>query len=336
MPTMPRPALIALVVTAIVGVLSIGVATAQAPAAVRVTAADPIAVGIAVSQQIFDDAAGSGTTALHVVLGRDDVFADTLAAGPLLGGGPLLYVPGGADGTLPDVVASEIERVIPPGSPVYLAGGTDAVSQAIEDDLAERGFLTIRAGGEERTTTATAIAAESVRLYGEPEAVLVADAGNWPDAIAGAALAASEGLPIVLTDAQTASPAAIEFLAELPDAEVIVLGGPATITDAVATALGADRRLQGETRVNTAVAIAAEFPEDVIGTAVINGYPEDGWVEGNAAAALLHPLYLIGPDAGGLPDVVAQALQGRTGDLTVVGGTDRISETALTAAEDAR
>lgn len=317
-------------------------ASAQGPTPVRIAAADPTAFSVALSEEVFDTAGGSGVTATHAVLGRDDVFADTLAAGPLVAGGPLLYVPGGADGTLPPPVAEELARLLPPGSPVYLAGGVDAVSEDVEDAVDELGYLAVRAGGEERTATAAAIAAAAVRLFegtsgdSTPDTILVALAGNWPDAIAGASLAASEQFPILLTDGEAASTATTEFLALYPDAEVVVLGGDAAISDDVVADLGADRRLAGPARIDTSVAVAGAFPDDVTGAALINGYLDDGWVEGNAGAVLLQPMLLTGPGEDALPDIVAGVLADRTGGLFVLGGTDQISEAAVDAARAAR
>lgn len=336
MQRLPVPLLAVLVTVVLTGMALTGVAAAQPPEAIRVAGDDSTAFSIALSRQVFADAGADGITALHAVLGRDDVFADSLAAGPLLGGGPLLYVPGGEAGTLPEAVAEELGRLLPPGATVYLAGGTAAVSSDIEEAVDALGFLPVRAGGEDRTETAAAIAGEHVRLAGAPTTVLLARAGDWPDAIAGGSLAASEGLPILLTDGDAASVAAAAFLDAHPDAEVVILGGVAAISDAVAAELGAERRLAGSTRIGTAAAVAPAFGPDVDGATIANGYVEDGWVEGNAAATLLQPLLLIGPGADDLPGEVRQTLRDRTGPLVVVGGTAAVSDATLEAAEAAR
>ena len=318
-------------------VLALGASSvlAQAPAPVRVQGDTPTAYGVALSQAVFDDAGGAGTVALHAVIARDDDFADSLAAGPLLNGGPMLYVPGGDAGTLPDEVAAELQRILPPASIVYVAGGTAAVSQGIEDAIDALGFIVIRLAGEERTATAVAIA-ERVEQDGNPsDTVLVALAGNWPDAVAGGSLAASEGYPLVLTDGTTASAATADYLADR-DVEVVILGGTAAISEEVATALDADRRIEGATRAHTAAAMVTEFGEDVTGTSLVQGYVDDGWVQGNAGAVLLQPLLLNGPDVDALNPPAIQALDGRDGELFILGGTDLIGEAAATAADEAR
>ena len=320
-----------------VGLVPVGVAIAQsAPAAVRLEGTDPSSQAIAVSTATFDDAGGAGTTARHVVLGRDDEFADSLAAGPLLDAGPLLYVPGGPDGTLPGPVATELQRLLPPAADVFVAGGAAAVSEDIVSAVEALGYRVVRLAGEERTATAAAIADEATTLYGPADTVLVARADRWPDAVAGGALAASERLPLLLTGGSGASAATVDWLRANPDHEVVVLGGPAAIEASVFTALDADRRVTGPTRAHTAAAMVAEFGTDVTGTTVVQGFADDGWVLANAGATLLQPLLLNGPDVDTLSGVVAEALAGRNGELVVLGGTDRVGPAALTAAEDAR
>ena len=332
------PAVRRLLLTLVVAVALFTTASAvlaQPPAPVRVEGGSPAEYSVALSQAVFDDAGGDGTVALHAVIGRDDAFADSLAAGPLLNGGPLLYVPGGEGGTLPDEVAAELQRILPPASIVHIVGGTAAVSQEVEDAIDALGFIVVRLAGEERTATAVAIAERAEQDMGPADTVLVAQAGDWPDAVAGGSLAASEGYPLVLTDGTTASVATVEHLADR-DVEVVVLGGTAAISEEVATALGADRRIEGATRAHTAAAMVGEFGADVTGTSVIHGYDDDGWVEGNAAATLLQPLLLNGPEVDALNPPVLGALDGRDGSLFVLGGTDLVGETAVQQADDAR
>ena len=332
---MLSPRILPLLLAALV-LSSVAASALGAPSAVRVSGESPVAYSVALSQQLFADAGEPGATAVHAVIGREDSFADSLAAGPLLNGGPLLFVPGGEDGELPGEIAAELQRILPPASTVYLAGGEAAVSVAIEEGVAALGFIDVRLAGAERTETAAAIAEESERLHGPADRVLVALATDWPDAVAGGAVAASELVPVLLTDGESLSAAAAEGLAAAGPAEVVVLGGVAVITDEVATAAGADRRIAGSTRAHTAAGMIDLFGDDVTGTTVAQGFTDDGWIWGNPAAAVLEPLLLNGPDADSLNPVVRQALPGRTGPLFVLGGTDRMSEAAAAEAEAAR
>src|SRR6202043_3498136 len=89
----------------------------------RTAGADRVATDVAVSQAEFPDPG----SARGVVLGRDDLFADALAGGPLAAKvhGPLLLTDPAA---LPAATRAEIMRVLPSGGNVYILGGVSAVS----------------------------------------------------------------------------------------------------------------------------------------------------------------------------------------------------------------
>lgn len=281
--------------------------------------------------------AQGAVTAAWGVIGRDDVFPDSLAAGPLLGGAALLYVPGGPDGTLDESVTGELLRTLDPGSTVYLAGGTDAVSADVESRTAELGFIPFRLGGADRIQTSITIARETVRLQGAPERIYVASAANFPDAIAGGALAADDGSPLVLTAPDQLSESTTAFLDEFgDDAEVVFLGGNAAIADPVFAAAEGDARIGGETRSHTAAMLADRWPEDRTGAALIEGYAENAWVQGTAGATAIQPLLLSGPGPDTLNQPTTDALAGRSGPLFVLGGTDRVSQAVADQAADAR
>lgn len=301
------------------------------PGATRVGASGQDAAAFArdLSQHLFDDAAGAGETAAWAVVGRDDGFADSLALGPLLAGAPLLAVPGGPDGELDEATAAELERLLPPGATVYVVGGEDAVGQAVVQAIAGLGFLPTRLGGVDRVATSVAVAAETVRLVGAPQRVLLASAADWPDALAGGALAADGLGPLLLTDPRTLSSDTADFLAAHPDAEVVILGGPVALGDDVAHAAGVDRRVGGATRADTAALLAELWPEPVRATTLVAGFTDDGWQQATAGAGVLAPVLLAGPGPDQLTPVTRSALTGRDGPLLVLGGPDRISDAAI-------
>lgn len=310
---------------------------------------DARAFSVELSQATFDPAQGNAETAtanaeaqaavtpVWGVIGRDDVFADTLAAGALLGGAPLLYVEGGPGGQLAEAAAAELVRTLNPGATVYIAGGPEAVSTDVEEAVRDLGFINIRLGGRERVETAAAIAREAVRLQGAPSRILLASANNFPDAVAGGALAADGTGPLLLTDPVTLSETTSVFLQEFgEEAEVVVLGGEVAIAEPVAVSARADRRVGGETRAHTAALLADLWPDDRTGAAVIAGFLEDGWRQGQAGATVLQPVLLAGPGPDVLNQPTRDALDGRSGPLFLLGGTDRLSDALAAEAAGAR
>lgn len=237
-----------------------------APAVARVSGGDgtteAVAQAVAVSRLAFPR-----NGARHAVLARGDDFADALAGSALgMGAGPLLFAP--REGPLPDATRTELARVLPDGAVVYLLGGEAALSAGLDDELAAVGLRPVRLAGASREETAAVVAREVVRRAGElgkPGAgrVLLATRGDWPDAVSGGGLAALLAAPVLLTAPDALHPATARALEELTPGRVLVVGGTAAVSDAVAQEAGAAagarvQRLSGPARDATAVAVAQE------------------------------------------------------------------------------
>lgn len=231
----------------------------------------------------------------HVVLGRADVFADSLAGASLAGtDGPILLTsaPRSHDPSpvLHPRVRAEIDRVLGGSGTVYLLGGERAVSPRVADELARGDYEVERLSGEDRVATALAIAEEVATQHGDTGEVLLATAGDWPDAVTGGAYAAHEGVPVLLTGPEALDPRVETFLRDKRPDRVWGLGGPAALSDQLLLAAGADR-VGGRDRHETSIAIAEQLwqrTESSPGTGFlsINGLVSTGWADALAQAPL--------------------------------------------------
>ena len=230
----------------------------------------------------------------RVLIGRDDAFADSMAAGVLQGDSPLLLVPPG--GPVPPQVMAELARLGP--GRVTLLGGEAAVSPAVEQQLDDAGYMTDRRAGSSRFETALAVADE----VADPQTVILARAfaaegapGSqaFADSLAAGALAAENRWPIVLTATDGLPAPTATWLAERRPQTVLVLGGTAAISAAVeqqVTDLGiTTRRVAGGSRFDTALEVAKESgvdsAADVDRVTLVEAATEDAWAGGFAAAA---------------------------------------------------
>jgi putative cell wall-binding protein len=220
------------------------------------------------------------------------------------------------------------------GPTVTVLGGAAAVSDAT---VVEVGALVSstprRLAGPDRYATAAQVAA-----YAFPSAtpvVYVATGETFPDALGGAAAAASDDAPVLLTHPAFLSPAASEALARLQPQEVIVVGGTAAVSDDVlseiAIASGVEpRRLSGPTRYDTAAAVVADaFPSPVPTVFVATGENFPDALSGSAAAAELGaPVLLVTRDA--VPASVAAQLERlQPSQVKVLGGPSAVSEAVV-------
>lgn len=287
---MVRRRILLLVAAVVSTVLAVPVAADPAPGTSRRLgdSSDVVLAAVDVSQGEWAD--GAATT---VVLGRDDVFADTLAGAALAGtAGPILFTDGGPAAALRPETLAEIERVLPEPSGcdgssavVNLLGGSGAVSAAVEAALVAEDWCVRRVAGANRVETAVAVAERAP----DPSRVLLARSDAWFDAAAGGAYAAATGHPILVTATDRLEPAVAAFLGETQPEEIVLLGGSAALSAAVeeAAAMHAPtRRVQGATRDATAVAIAEELwtSLDPSGVVLANGFVATGWAYAIAGA----------------------------------------------------
>ncbi|GGK70026.1 cell wall-binding repeat-containing protein [Ornithinimicrobium pekingense] len=203
---------------------------------------------------------GPGTGVVYVVNGGD--YPDALTAASRAGvyDAPVLLT---RPGTVPAQTRAALRRLSP--ARIVVVGGTGSVSTAVAEEL--RGYTTTRdltrvAGGDRYATAAGLAAyypAGAARVY-------LASGQDYPDALAGAALAGHERMPLLLTRTDRLSVDTAAALQRLNAREVVVLGGPTAVSDTVArqaaehTSSGSYRRLAGTDRYGTMSQVAAQFP----------------------------------------------------------------------------
>jgi len=210
-----------------------------------VVGADRYATGVALAQVV----APAPTV---VVLASGERLVDSVPAAPLARklGAPLLLTSGGS---LSPEVAAHL-RATPSVRRVVLVGGERALTPGVEGALAGLGLQVERVGGADRYATALAVASRP-ELAGSPTAYVARGTGPLADAVAVGGTAAALGAPVLLAPStpEEVVPAAVAATA---DRRVVVVGGAAAVPGAVATALGADERVEGADRYDTAAAVA--------------------------------------------------------------------------------
>ncbi|MDQ1495283.1 MAG: hypothetical protein QOG69_1766 [Actinomycetota bacterium] len=265
-------------------------------------------------------------SAQAIVVARDDVYADALAAAPLAGkvGGPLLLTPPAAT---PSALQAEVTRL--GATTAYVVGDTTAVSINVENGLRAAGITTIhRIGGASRYDTAAYIAE---RVGGSQVYVVRGD--NWPDAASVSALAAFQQRPIVLTPQDSLAPAALAAIKTLNVSNAVIVGGTAAVSTAAETELNdvniLTTRLAGSDRWATSAAVAtAALSAGMTGnTWLANGlnWP-DAIGAGPAAAVQKGILVLVAPTTLDSSPPTRDWVAAHPSQTTVaVGGPDVVS-----------
>ncbi len=293
----------------------------------RLAGADRYATSAAISAASFSP----GVSVAYVATGS--AFPDALSGAPAAGaaGVPLLLT---APTSIPTVIAAELSRLHP--GRIVILGGTAVVSDAVATALrAYTSGSVSRLAGADRYATSAAISAAS--FSPGVSVAYVATGSAFPDALSGAPAAGAAGVPLLLT-APTSIPTVIAAeLSRLHPGRIVILGGTAVVSDAVATALraytsGSVSRLAGADRYATSAAIsAASFSPGVSVAYVATGsaFP-DALSGAPAAGAAGAPLLLTAPNS--VSTVIGSELTRlHPARIVILGGTAVVSDAVATA-----
>ncbi|TXR57998.1 S8 family serine peptidase [Quadrisphaera setariae] len=286
----------------------------------RIAGGDAYATSALLSARAFPDGAD------HVYLATGTAFADALGAAAAAVGSsaPVLLTRPDA---VPASVLAELARLHP--ATVTATGGPQAISDAVLEQVRQAtGAAVVRAAGDDRYATARAVALDALGeapgggsgdvAGAAPDTVYLVSGEAFPDALSAAGAAGRSGAPLLLTQAAALPAATAEQLARWRPARVVVVGGPAAVSDEVVRQVltatgGTATRVAGASRYETAAAVLASGPPPAtVWLASGEAYGEA--LSGAAAAAALGGALVVVPPggpAGSLRDGVRAALAPR-------------------------
>lgn len=193
----------------------------------RLAGSDRFATAAAISADAY-------ATAATVYLANGLNFPDALAGGAAAGHvfAPVLLTTGS---TLPSATRTELIRLEP--NEIVILGGTAAVSDDVADAAraAVPGATVRRVAGPDRFATAAEISKDTFVF--SPDVVFVANGLGFPDALAGAPAAIWSDAPLLLVTTDTIPSATRKELERIGPSQIVILGGTAVISDAVAAEL---------------------------------------------------------------------------------------------------
>ena len=237
-----------------ISVLGSNASGASGLSVVRLAGTDRYATAAAIADSGWPGPLPANSTLL---LATGSTFPDAVAGSAAAGhlDVPLLLT---STGALSASASAEIGRLKP--ASVTLLGGTSALSSAVAQQVAALGPTVVRWQGSDRYSTAAAIS-QATYPSGATN-VYLATGGAFPDALAGAALAAHAGGPLLLTDPGTLPASTKTEIARLHPSAIVILGGTAAVSAQVASAAvaaaggAALSRISGADRYATADAVA--------------------------------------------------------------------------------
>lgn len=137
----------------------------------------------------------------------------------------------------------------------FIIGGTGVISKNVEIQLKAIGINYIRLAGSNRYETSAKIAEQLTADNG----VVVASGENFPDALSVAAIAATKGMPILLSSKDKLSDSIKEYLTKKDIPVSYIIGGTGAIGINVENNLVNAKRLYGADRYSTNINVIKEF-----------------------------------------------------------------------------
>lgn len=285
-----------------------------------------------------------------VLLARADYFSDGLAASSLAAtfkNNPGAEMPAPLLLTSPDSLSSEtLEEMKRLGAETAIVlGGPGAISENVVRELQQSGITTDRIYGETSYGTAADVArrmstyAREWGTFSPPDTAVIVNGLNFQDALSASGAAAFNNMPVLLTAPNSLSSETNQALEDLAIKRVIVIGGPAVISDQVILNLqqkGVEivARFWGEDQYETAIKVATDgnqyFHFSQPGPIFVarGDYFADGLAAGVLASRFGVPILLTEPSQ--LPiSIRAYLTNNRALILSayILGGPGAISET---------
>jgi putative cell wall-binding protein len=307
----------------------------------------------------------TGTNAVVLVSGEN--FADGLSAAGLAGavGGPVLLThpttllgsTANSIGALDTGSASAASKLT-----VHVVGGVNAVSEDVVTSLTGLGYTVSRVSGADRYKTAVAVG-DKIRsmttigsVVSKTTAILVSGSG-FADGLAAGGLAYQLKLPVLLTDGTSLTAETSAFLdSEVnPAARVLIVGGTAAVSAAVATEVEALKnslvaidvdRVSGADRYATALelakyrakaAVLGGNAETVTNIMLVSGESFADALSSAAKAGATATMTLLTASTGldSASDAWIATKYATVTNVFVTGGTSAVSTAAATAAQSA-
>lgn len=221
-----------------------------------------------------------------VVLVGENAIVDGLASAPLAKqkNAPVLLTK--AD-SIPAETMNEIKRIVDKGTDIYLIGGENTISKAVETQLKKELNASIkRISGNDRYATSTEIANELDPAKNDDSKAYIVGGEGLADAMSIAAHAAQTGAPILVNPSDKLSKdVKLSLKNDLSLTDVTVIGGNSQISTQVIKDLDEEsitaNRISGTDRTDTNAKVIETFYK-----AGITGSPKayiakDGYVGGN-------------------------------------------------------
>ncbi|MGD8201687.1 S8 family serine peptidase [Ornithinimicrobium sp. W1679] len=222
-------------------------------------------------------------------------------------------------GSIPASTRMALQQLKP--QRIVVLGGDAAVSEIVATQLRGYAGTVERLAGPNRYATSAAVSGE----YDAAGTVFIASGENFPDALSASAAAGVQDAPLMLVKSGSVPSVVAAELDRLQPQRVVLVGGPAAVSDDVLTTLDgyADQveRIGGANRYEVSAGVAKRFFDAPVAHALVAtglNFP-DALAAGPVAAQHNSPVLLVKKES--VPSAVLGAIVDlRVQQITIAGG----------------
>ena len=268
------------------------------------------------------------TTSDYAIVANGEGYADALCASPLAkaNNAPILLT---TNGSLSQNALDELKRL--KVKHVIVVGGTGVVSDSVLNSIKAQVTDVERIGGQDRYETSVKIAEK----LGTVTKVVVASGEGYADALSTGPAAAINGVPIILTRSNILPNVTSNYIKANPQiTQTYVIGGTAAVSNSAVNSLPSVKRLGGQDRYATNIAVLKEFASSfnfssiytALGSGPIGNEFADAITGGALAAKNRSPLVITGKALSSVTTDFLKEKGFTNSILIVLGGTANISD----------
>ncbi|AZV55512.1 cell wall-binding repeat-containing protein [Clostridium sp. AWRP] len=271
------------------------------------------------------------TSSDYAIVANGEGYADALCATPLAkaNNAPILLTTGDSSNALEQNTLNELKKLNV--KHVIVVGGTGVVPDSVLNSIKAQVTDVERIGGQDRYETSVKIAEK----IGTPTKAVIASGEGYADALSAGPAAAINGMPILLSRAGSLPDTVSNYIkAHLQITQTYVIGGIASISDSILNSLPSAKRLGGQTRYDTNVAVLREFASSfnfnsmyaALGDGPLGNEFADALTGGALAAKLGNPLVITGKTISSATSSFLKEKGLTNSTLTVLGGAGSIPD----------
>lgn len=271
------------------------------------------------------------TSSDYAIVANGEGYADALCATPLAkaNNAPILLTTGNSSNSLEQNQLNELKKLNV--KHVIVIGGTGVVPDSVLNSIKAQVTDVERIGGQDRYETSVKIAEK----LGTPAKAVIASGEGYADALSAGPAAAINGMPILLSRAGSLPDTISNYLkAHSQITQTYVIGGTASISDSILNSLPSAKRLGGQTRYDTNVAVLQEFASSfnfsniyaALGDGPLGNEFADALTGGALAAKNRNPLVITGKTISSATASFLKEKGLTNSTLTVLGGTASIPD----------